>query len=308
MDARDAQLVAFRTSQSGPGGGLGDMLQVYDVAAQRPVDSGAPVVPCIFAACDPRTPYRVGTDTVTFLSYRDGNPTSFILQQFNVRQKTGRCDATHASGRAAYASALSVAAPAKASTSALNVLGDVPTGICVGSGDGPATPCTADADCAPGTCAARSSVGTCVRRDRPCRLAICGGSDPSGGVCSCDPGDECEPTRFDDDAGTCTPGDECAPAGPDDDAGACKHAGVACVATADCTVPEICEFASDVQRPGSPFTLPVGGGQVFTSVGRCLETIVAAPCPLGTSAVAGGSRAGSRHLSLERRLSIGDPV
>jgi hypothetical protein len=80
--------IAFRTREADEGPGfagngdadtLDDVLQVYDLtrpeclAANQPADcvinTADAIRPCLLAACDPRLPYRVLTDTVKFLTF-----------------------------------------------------------------------------------------------------------------------------------------------------------------------------------------------------------------------------------------------
>ena len=130
-----ADQIAFRTRESVQCGGpscptglngptdtdtLDDVLQVYDLARAEcltpsaPADcranSGQAVRPCRLEACDPRLPYRVGTDSVKFLTFecdQGGSVTAgcpaggtdlngetppdahdLIIQVFNVRTRT----------------------------------------------------------------------------------------------------------------------------------------------------------------------------------------------------------------------------
>jgi hypothetical protein len=80
------RLVAFRTRECAEGGAVfggcadggtdlngdgdaaDDVLQVWDLETDQPVNSGQAVRPCDLEACDPRIPYRVSGDVVTFLT------------------------------------------------------------------------------------------------------------------------------------------------------------------------------------------------------------------------------------------------
>lgn len=98
-----AGLVAFRTLEARQGAqdlnGDSDtadgVLQVYDAATDMVINSGHAVTPCRLEACNPRVPYRVGNDTVTFLTLEadqgedlnnDGDIADLVLQVLNVRQ------------------------------------------------------------------------------------------------------------------------------------------------------------------------------------------------------------------------------
>jgi cysteine-rich repeat protein len=113
-------LVAFRTSEaaqranlnrtSGDLDKLDDVLQVYDVATGVLHNTGQALRPCALAACDPRFPYRIGSDTVKFLTFEcdqggvetngcahggtdlnaDGDAADLIIQVFNARAGTVR--------------------------------------------------------------------------------------------------------------------------------------------------------------------------------------------------------------------------
>jgi len=99
----ESGLVAFRTREASQGnqdlnqdGDSADaVLQVYDAVAELLLNSGQAVTPCRLEACDPRVPYRVRGDTVTFLTLEadqgedlnhDGDLGDLVLQVLNVRQ------------------------------------------------------------------------------------------------------------------------------------------------------------------------------------------------------------------------------
>src|SRR5438093_1248234 len=82
------ELVAFRTPEcarhgsvvsakcpeggsdlNGDGDADDDVLQVYDRETGQIINTHQAVTPCRLEACDPRVPYRVGRDTVTFLTF-----------------------------------------------------------------------------------------------------------------------------------------------------------------------------------------------------------------------------------------------
>ncbi len=223
-----ASLLAFRTDEQAANRDLnGDcdhrdkVLQVYDVrraadGALHPVlyDTRQAAVPCGLEACDARVPYRVQTDTVTFLTLEsdqgagsptlvepgcqpsdhgtdldhNGDATGLVLQFFNVEA------ARHDPGSTVDAS------PA---TTALSAVGE---GTCTTTGDA----CTSDANCGagacivpPGTCtidlgipcandgdcaadsgclapnAGRTDRSTCHRIGEPCRTSNeCRAADP----------------------------------------------------------------------------------------------------------------------------------
>jgi hypothetical protein len=108
------RIVAFRTSECAEGGNLtagcpeggtdlngdGDaadhVLHVYDLFSGYLLNTGRAVIPCRLESCDPRVPYRVLGETVTFLTLEadqggkdldgDGNSDGLVLQVFNARE------------------------------------------------------------------------------------------------------------------------------------------------------------------------------------------------------------------------------
>ena len=61
-------LVAFRAREVASGH---DVLEVFDPASGMLCNSHQAVTPCFLEACDPRVPYRVLNNTVTFLTFED---------------------------------------------------------------------------------------------------------------------------------------------------------------------------------------------------------------------------------------------
>jgi cysteine-rich repeat protein len=136
-------LIAFRTLESRQGGqdlnNDGDtddgVLQIYDAAAGRLLNSGQAVTPCRLEACDPRVPYRVRNDTVTFLTLEaaqgedlnaDGDLADLVLQVLNVRRACNHGGSGEACHTLAAASA----------------------GICTDTGEA----CAGDESCPDGEC------------------------------------------------------------------------------------------------------------------------------------------------------------
>lgn len=148
-------LVAFRTSESAQGRNLigasdknVDVLQVYDLRERRLLNTGQAVIPCRFEACDRRVPYRVGRETVTFLTLEadqdsdlnnDGDRSDLILQTFNAR--LSRPSPSTFEQRMLHAQPAVFPAP-------VTSLGSVGGGVCSDSG----RPCLQNADCVAGTC------------------------------------------------------------------------------------------------------------------------------------------------------------
>ncbi|MGH7788941.1 MAG: hypothetical protein ACRERC_18870, partial [Candidatus Binatia bacterium] len=91
--SREVQQAGWDLNQDGDADD--GVLQVYDAAAGLLLNSGQAVTPCRLEACDPRVPYRVRGDTVTFLTLEaeqgedlngDGDEGDLVLQVLNVRQ------------------------------------------------------------------------------------------------------------------------------------------------------------------------------------------------------------------------------
>jgi len=102
----DSGLIAFRTLElrqndsdlNGDGDAADGVLHIYDAAAGVLHNTRQAVTPCRLEACDPRVPYRVRDDTVTFLTLEadqgadlngDGDEGDLVLQVFNARQDCG---------------------------------------------------------------------------------------------------------------------------------------------------------------------------------------------------------------------------
>ncbi len=168
-------LVAFRTLESAQGvvplNGDGDtddgVLQVYDAVAGLLLNGQQAVTPCRLEACDPRIPYRVGNDTVTFLTLEadqgedlngDGDLGDLVLQVLNVRQA---CDNGGPAG-------------------ACHTLAAASAGICTDSGEA----CVDDDTCPAGDCFV--PPGGCLR-DLGTACNPINGSPCSPGVQFCQP-------------------------------------------------------------------------------------------------------------------------
>jgi Tol biopolymer transport system component len=166
------ELVAFRVSEAAQGKSLnGDadkndgVLHIYDVANRRVLNTRAAVTPCRLEACDPRIPYKVQDNTVTFLTLEedqgqdlngDGDTGDLVLQVLNARRAS-------ATGSA---------------TGACHALAAVSAGICTDT----ARACATDAGCPQGTCFV--PPGGCIRDlgtgCNPARPGAC----PSGQFCA----------------------------------------------------------------------------------------------------------------------------
>jgi cysteine-rich repeat protein len=179
-------LIAFRTLESSQGERLLDprdpgpatrgVLQVYDAAAKRVVNSGLAVVPCALEACDPRVPYLVLKDTVRFLAFEadqgrdlngDGDQADLVVQVLNVRQA---CQTGDMKG-------------------ACHTLAATTAGVCTGDGE----PCASDASCGGG--------GVCFVPPGGCVLDLGTSCNPMAP--SCGAGAFCSPRPGGSGAATC---------------------------------------------------------------------------------------------------------
>jgi cysteine-rich repeat protein len=241
-------VVAFRVSEAAQGAGslngdadtADDVLQIWDLLTGQLVSTGQAVIPCRLEACDPRLPYRVAGDTVTFLTLEahqdgqdlnaDGDADDIVVQTFNVRK------------------AIQVSA-----TQARTSLAALGAGVCTDTGEA----CANDDDCAAGVCYV--PPGGCLDD-----LGIpCGETFP-GFFESCLAGETCVLTPgF--TSGTCHER-LLAPASCRDDS--------------DCAAVSVTAFCSDedqeVQRLVGPLSSESAGEPVFTSSGQCLEDVAPA--------------------------------
>ncbi len=107
-----ANLVAFRTSEAAQSSELppacslngdadcdDDVLQLYVLATGELLNTGQAVVPCPLPECDPRKPYRVGADTVRFLTAesdqaadlnQDGDTSDLLVQVYNLPSREAK--------------------------------------------------------------------------------------------------------------------------------------------------------------------------------------------------------------------------
>ncbi len=237
-------LVAFRTLESAQGGlplnGDGDsddgVLQIYDAVAGLLLNSEQAVTPCRLEACDPRIPYRVRDDTVTFLTLEadqgadlngDGDEGDLVLQVLNVRQ------ACNGGGPA----------------TACHTLAAVSAGVCTDTG----VACVDDDTCSAGRCfvppgGCLQDIGTsctpgsgagCVGVDRFCQPIL---GQPGQGTCVLIELSGGEPS-------TCSSDDECS-------------------ALYTCS-----NLSQDFNRLMDPLGDPDDSSNIFTGSGRCLEDL-----------------------------------
>jgi cysteine-rich repeat protein len=247
-----SNLVAFRTREASQGAGgtdlnedadkLDHVLQVWDLVTDQLVNTKQAVIPCHLEACDPRIPYRVSGDVVTFLTLEvdqcdqdggappctadldaDGDTDDIVVQTFNVRK------------------ALAVAAAEQ--DQARDVLASADRGVCTGSGDA----CSTDDDCTAGICLL--PPGACL-------------TDLST-FCGCDA--TCQLFGFGEVA--CPVGEICVGA-PE---GTCHSVGGQCRTDAQCGPGFCADVEQDVQDLLGPTNRRDKGEQVFVSKGTCTE-------------------------------------
>ncbi|HVM95854.1 MAG TPA: hypothetical protein VMT89_05665 [Candidatus Acidoferrales bacterium] len=252
--------VAFRTRESsqghtdldGDGDSDDDVLQVYDIASQRVINSGQSVLPCQLEACDPRTPYRVLNNTVKFLTFEanqsqdlngDGDDTDVVLQTFNVPLALQQLRVALRRGVAPQFKRTHRIHDAILIADSLTTIGSVRSGLCTTN----AKACVTDADCGGGVCFV-----------------------PPGG-CVLDLGTHCDPKSKED----CQSSEFCVPSGVPGE-GTCHVVQGPCRSSYDCQAPAVCnDGGSSFQRLAGPLT--GDGSQVFIGAGRCVESTTT-PC------------------------------
>jgi cysteine-rich repeat protein len=238
-------LVAFRTRESAQGGsdlnGDGDkedyVLQVYDLRSGYLFNSGQAAVPCEFEICDPRTPYRINGDIVTFLTLEaqqsedlnsDGDMDDIVLQTFNASE------AAHQ----ALSEQLDAAPRSPSFTinarDCVDSIAGVSAGVCTTT----AVPCATSSECGSGACYV--PPGGCIA--------------PRDGTCTCGPA-RCT---------GCNDGEFCLPLG--DGSGECYAQEGACTSRADCGPGASCrEKAETIFRLQSPFASHKDGTQTVAT-------------------------------------------
>ncbi len=281
-------LLAYRVSEASQGGKPlnddgdveDDVLYVYDLEARQVVPSGQAIVPCRFEACDPRVPYRVGRDTVTFLTLEsdqnedltgDGPPhNDLVIQTLNVRFEPSQAAGSRAGATASPLRTLNDGDGIIARS--VSTIGVVRTGVCLESG----TTCTSSEDCTSGQCTV--PPGRCaVDRGAVCDLNRDGSGTPrscgEGEVCGELPGasPSCHELLADSESGRsslCATSQDCR-----------GHPG--CVGAGDC----ICTADPSVSVTLVGPLTGSGGESVFASpAGRCLQSL-GRECPCGDGEV-----------------------
>lgn len=228
--APGTELVAFRTESN--------ILKVYDRSSARLIDTHQTVRPCRLEACDPRIPFRVGKDTVTFLTLEsdqqedlngDDDRDDLVVQVLNVR----------------------VASGSTSMVGARHILGASSGGVCTTTG----MACATDESCVPGSCFV--PPGGCIQNlGRTC--------DPRVAAACGRAGTFCQPTLGVPGLGRCM--EVLEPKCSSDADCRVRYP------TATCSNSD-----QRVQRLVSPLTSQAStktvGAKVFTSSGRCVEDL-----------------------------------
>ena len=268
-------IVAFRTSEASQGGidlnGDGDneddVLQVYDLVSSQLLNTGQAVLPCRLEACDPRVPYRISGDTVTFLILEcdqggtvtvgcptggsdldgDGSAGGIVVQIFNVREAAEGLAV--ARGGAAPSGRLAFLAAEEITEAAVTPLAGTSAGTCTDTAEA----CASDINCADGTCFV--PPGGCIEN--------------LGTECDTNPDDGIELPE-------CPDGHFCVPILGSPGQGTCHVNRGPCGSTADCTAPAVCEDGpQDIVRLVSPLAPQSDGRQLFLSAGPEGDLIIA---------------------------------
>ncbi|MEW6269454.1 MAG: hypothetical protein AB1689_09185 [Thermodesulfobacteriota bacterium] len=270
---------------NGDGDCCDDVLQVYDFAADRVIESRSTIRPCAFEACDPRIPYKVQDDTVTFLTFErdegcstgprciagatdlngDLDSDDLVLQVFNARLAS---EVAARAGSEALAAALAAEQDGVDDEEApmRRTLAAVSAGLCTSTG----AACATDEECHGGP----ASAAVCFIPPGGCiaDLGVACEFDQAGRSSSCGANAFCEPV-----AGM--PGD-----------GRCKRVEGSCASNAECSTGAVCNSAGQtLQRLLAPLSRPGSGGEVFTSAGRCLDDAAGACCSDDTDCARGES-------------------
>jgi cysteine-rich repeat protein len=278
--------VAYRVRETAPDqlNGDGDfedaVLHVFDLVRELP--TGQAATPCRFEICDPRLPYRVAGDVVTFLTLEcdqgsaafdeceggvggdldgDGRSGGIVVQTFNVRKAAQAFNVQEAT-----------AGGVESAAGAVDLLAGTSAGICSDSGSA----CIQDSECGaaascflpPGVCIQRLAGSGCdtnpaLQNPERCaagQFCVPEPVTPGRGVChiaanACRDDKQCDGGFFcrDDLADALRLVDPIA-GGPNgvpvfvSASVRLDKAGAACTSDADCTPPEVCTEAGTCQE------------------------------------------------------------
>ncbi len=281
-------LIAFRTSEASQAQDLNgdsdmddEVLQVFDLQNEDPVTSGQAVSPCRFEFCDPRIPYRVSANTVTFLTLEsdqgdlngDGDQGDLILQTLNTRHE-GRGVLASQSRAGPELRRYSEVVAGGVLAGPLSLIGSVSVGVCsIGR-----QPCAGDQDCMAGDGACFLPPGVCVEDLGTQCLPRC---STILGQTVCVP-DDCTGVPSDGlGEPYCRPNSEGTP-------NCHVSRTVSCGSNSDCDetcdTPGMC-FCQEVDSPRKlvgPLSFAGRSGSLFPSAGRCVEeTGQECPCEPG---------------------------
>ena len=297
-----AELVAFRTSEAaerqdlnGDGDLADDVLGIYDRQAGVLIYPGDTIRPCRLEACDPRVPYQVGEDSITFLTFECDEGKGGLADP--SCPPPGRGTDLNGDGDAGDIVVQTLAARVAGSPGVPmvgRVLAAATAGVCTTTAVG----CATDGECAPGVCFV--PPGGCLKDLQiHCVPPKAPSPQDSGPV-----NDPCKALH-----GFCVP----IPGEPE--AGRCLlKLAPTCASDADCRNPGIpgsdpdavCNVSDQsFQRLGNPLTAAGSrkrvGAKVFTSAGRCIEDD--GPCDPSR----GAGRDGCRH-GAHCETTAGDPA
>ncbi len=267
------ELLAFRTREAGQGNvplngdGKADdsVLLVYDFQSAVVVNTGQAVTPCRLEACDPRYPYRVGRNTVKFLTFEvdqeadlngNGEATDLVLQTINMRhgQLAPRL-ARHRRARGIATPPMELATP-----DSVALIAAAASGVCTQDG----SVCASDAQCASGSCFV--PPGGCTRALET----------------SCDPKA---------DSPTCGDGTFCLPVSGLPEDGRCHRVEGPCNNSADCAAGAVCRVSDqNFQRLVAPLGSSSSTGAAFAGAGVCIESrLEPSTCQTATNCGSGAS-------------------
>ncbi len=260
------RMVAFRVPETdgslNPGADddtLDDVLHVYDLISGHVFNSGQAAIPCRLEACDPRVPYRVSGDTVTFLTLEadqggldldgNGNGDGLVLQTFNLREAAQLADGGSSAGAGAAGFAARATLSPELAGECVTPLAAVSAGICTDT----AEPCASKEDCPAGICFV--PPGGCI--------------EDLGTTCDADPGDHVNACG----TGACKCGSEefCSPIFGEPGVGTCRVNLGPCTSTQSCQQMfpsadvECQDAAQDIVQLFGPLSAQTDGRQVFLS-------------------------------------------
>jgi len=245
-------LIAFRTSEAmqrqdlnGDGDTDDFVMQVYDMRTRRLINTGQAAIPCASETCDPRRPYTLTPDSVTFLTLEgqqgqdlngDGSMDDLVLQTFNIA-KALAAQGTQPVTTSKFQRSQRQKADGSIVSGVLTTIGVVSVGICSDTGNA----CSGATDCGP--------AAHCYLPPGGCVTNLHTACDTTLAVSPCGEHQFCVPTS--------TPG-----------RGECHLALGSCTTDAECTAPAQCQATGQrVQRLISPLFTATSAHVAFTTAG-----------------------------------------